>query len=511
MVSLQLVCFLSDTLRMRTTLLIILLHSLLLGLFGEVYAQTPKVDSLKALLSTAQGLAQIDLLNRIGDVASERYVDTAAVYARRALKLAKKQAYFVGIADAERVLGNFYIEKGELDSAATLFSSALSQYITMSNIKNAAICNKSLGNIYFKKGNYDKALEYYNLSLEQAKKIEDKSLSYNIQNNLASVYNKVKNYEKALEYYLPLAKYYEESNDSLRLAIILTNIGSSYIMLEDPAAFSRGVGFLMKSVQIRRMLGDKKGLAASYNNLAYVFANKGDFKKGIGYMQQSLDTYKEVGDKERIASSTYLIGELYTKAINIDNSLAEARKYTEAALTLAVEGNYKAIEIKSKVALAYIMDKQGNFVEAEKSFQDAYALLIQIGDSSQAQNVLIRSAHIQDTLADELLLKMKYEEAALLYKKAISTFEKFSSRRKLLNCYQSMIIISKKLKNKQDIAHYTALYAGVDAELKEELRKENEAKLAAAAAAEAEAEAKERARREAERQDRRQEEDDEED
>lgn len=471
-------------------------------------AQTAKADSLKSLLGAAKGQQYVDLLNKIGEVTYERHIDTAFVYANKAFNLASVQAYQLGMAEASRVLGYYYIEKGELVRATAELSNALAQYAKMGNTRGEALCNKGLGNAYFKQGLYDKAIEHYNFSLEQAKKIDDKALASNLLSNIASVYNKFKNYTKALEYYEPLAKYYAETEDSMKLAIIYTNIGNSYINLNDPTSVSRGVGYLMKSVQIRRMIGDKKGLAASYNNLAYVFANRGDFKKGIDYMQQSLDTYKETGDKERIASSMYLIGELYSKATTLEGYLPKAQEYTEASLALAREGNYRSIALRGQVALAYIMEKRGEFVAAEKAFGEAYTQLLQGGDTSQAKNVLIRSAVMQDTIADGLVLAKKYTEAVVLYEKAIPPFQQYSNWRKLASVYEALMNTHKKLGNKAEAARYSALYQDTIAILDEEARKEKEARLAAAAAAEAEAEAKERARKEAEREDRRQEEED---
>ncbi|MBI4647432.1 MAG: tetratricopeptide repeat protein [Bacteroidia bacterium] len=65
----------------------------------------------------------------------------------------------------------------------------------------------------------------------------------------------------------------------------------------------------------------KKQLAASLNNIGYIYKMHGDIPKALEYFGNGLKIQEEIGDKQGMALSLVFLGNLYLKQNNISNAL----------------------------------------------------------------------------------------------------------------------------------------------------------------------------------------------
>ena len=91
-------------------------------------------------------------------------------------------------------------------------------------------------------------------------------------------------------------------------ATALNTQGASFYVQSD---YPKAIDYYTKSLKIRKEIGDKQGIAMSYNNIGIIYTEQCDYTKAIDYYTKSLKIREDIGDKKGIASSLGNIGVIY--------------------------------------------------------------------------------------------------------------------------------------------------------------------------------------------------------
>ncbi|SRX54221.1 tetratricopeptide repeat-containing sensor histidine kinase [Aequorivita sp. CIP111184] len=219
------------------------------------------------------------------------------------------------IAMGQFKIGNIYDSENAVVEALSLIESYPQKDTVIEGRK--ALYNQ-LGQIYRESNNYDKALETYNLSLEYSRSLSD---SITIINNKANVYKDLGNYEKAAENLALAYKKIEVSADSLKLAMVLDNLGIVQSKLGNPNALSN----LNRALQIRESKNDLSKTYSSYKNLALYFFDINNEK------QAQLFANKAYQAATKLNSITYLQDALSLfVSMNADPKIVQFKKITDS-------------------------------------------------------------------------------------------------------------------------------------------------------------------------------------
>ncbi|MBA3485881.1 MAG: tetratricopeptide repeat protein, partial [Lysobacter sp.] len=81
-----------------------------------------------------------------------------------------------------------------------------------------------------------------------------------------------------------------------------------------------------KAVELRRALGNRRGVATSLRNLANVLALTGEFDEAAAYLEQARDLQSELGDREGLAATDNEMGLLAEERGNYPDALAAFRR-----------------------------------------------------------------------------------------------------------------------------------------------------------------------------------------
>lgn len=81
------------------------------------------------------------------------------------------------------------------------------------------------------------------------------------------------------------------------------------------------VGYTREAMTLAREVGDKKGLAACYNNLGVAYRNQGALDLALANYFKSLEIYKELNNPEGIATTKNNIGTIYSMKKNFAQAL----------------------------------------------------------------------------------------------------------------------------------------------------------------------------------------------
>ncbi len=166
---------------------------------------------------------------------------------------------------------------------------------------------------------------------------------------------------RALQFDLDALKYFEEIGDKAGVARSYNNIGESYFELD---LYSEAYDYYNRSLNLARENGDQKSSAISTYNVGRVLKEMGQLNKAKRFILDAKKLSEEIGDIEGIPYTLYDLGEIY---------FIEGR-YDLALETLS-EALSKAMELQDKLEI-YILTPQilNQTAEAhrkKKNFEEA--------------------------------------------------------------------------------------------------------------------------------------------
>ena len=357
----------------------------MLNLFQHLPAQNKQIDSLKQVIRSyntsplgRQGGAdtnQVKALNKLSwKLLNTGNYDTALILANQALKLAQSfpslgggRGWFNWAGNAYSNIGAVYYYHGNYPEALKNYFASLKIREEINDKQGIAASYNNIGGVYYSHGNYPEALKNYFASLKIREEIKDKQGMAVSYNNIGLVYYYQGNYPEALKNYFASLKIREEMGDKQGIAASYNNIGSVYHSQgnahpnpsQKAGLFNEALKNHFASLKIREELGDKQGIASSYNNIGNVYYSQGKAhtnssqKDGLapqkdGLYNEALKMYfaslkimEEIGDKAGTESSL----------VNLSLTYKDLKKYKEAeayslkALSLATEiGDLESIK-----------------------------------------------------------------------------------------------------------------------------------------------------------------------
>ena len=189
----------------------------------------------------------------------------------------------------------------------------------------------------------------------------------------------------------------EDLGDKSGIASSYNNIGGAY---EKQGNYPKALENFSDCLKISQDIGDKNIIATSYNNLGIVYDAQADiivldkkkerdslFNNALVNHFEALKIRMEIGDKSGTATSYLNIG-----AINIKlKKFAESKKYLNDALLLSIEIGYKEIIGESYNFLSILDNEEGNF---KKAYED-YKMYIVYRDSLVNEENLKKTVQMQ--------------------------------------------------------------------------------------------------------------------
>lgn len=221
------------------------------------------------------------------------------------------------------------------DSAKLVAQRSLSLSNKANYSLGKATAHNNLGTVYYYKGDNTKALSHYLSALkilENQKGKETENALYKRQlsssyNNLGTIYQRQKLYEKAEKYFV-------------------------------------------KSIEIDKLLGDKKGMAHCYNNIGTIKEENNNYDEAIRNYEISLQLKLDINDTEGIPSTLINMGILRMN----QKKYKESQDYFEKALVMAQSTSNKQDEALAFINLGDMYFLKKNYVEAVKSYQNGIAI-----------------------------------------------------------------------------------------------------------------------------------------
>ncbi|MCS6808362.1 MAG: tetratricopeptide repeat protein [Bacteroidota bacterium] len=308
------------------------------------------IDSLKQVLTTAQGEARIDVLNRLCWEYRTSDQNRAIEYGLQALGLAEQLQSKRGMASA---LNN-------------------------------------LGIVYRRRGNHPQALDYHLKALKISEEIKDSNDIGKALNRIGLVYQGQGNFAAALEYFQRSRDIYEKIRIPQGIANAMTNIGEIY---SRQGSYSLALEYLVKSQAIHQEIEDLDGVAETSLEIGLVYGKQGNVLLALDYFQKALRTYEQIGNRSGIAQTLSAIGAAHLQRGN----LKQAEEFAMRSYKYAQEiGEIEWIKQSSKT-LAQVFAAKKNFRKALE-YELTYSRL---KDSTTGEESVRKIADLEAMLASE--------------------------------------------------------------------------------------------------------------
>ncbi|MGB5005606.1 MAG: sensor histidine kinase [Ferruginibacter sp.] len=218
-------------------------------------------------------------------------------------------------------------------------------------------CIMLTGQSWYFKGAYDSAAVYYYKALDILDKSNDLLKKAGVLNELGKLYRKTRDLDRSLQMYDDAFSIYKNLDDEGNMATILNESG---VVFEYRGDYDEAIKRYNASLEIREKLNDDVGKGYSYNFLGGVYTLQKKFTEAEKYLMKSLEIREQLKDSFSIALSHGDLGYMYkeqgqldkaTEQYNLSNAIASKMHFADLQLS-----NYKE--------LAVLAEKKGNFALA---------------------------------------------------------------------------------------------------------------------------------------------------
>ncbi|MFO7370366.1 MAG: tetratricopeptide repeat-containing sensor histidine kinase [Bacteroidales bacterium] len=348
-------------------------------------------EALRQLAGT-RDTSRIDLLLDISDELLKTQPYKAYGYAHEALVMAKDLNDPLRTGCANRALARVYTVTAAYDKALEYQLTAFSQFESLNDTAQMAICHDELGVIYMSLGDYAKAHSSLSLALE--------------------LNRKTRNHQQIARNYM--------------------NMGSNYL---DADTIDKGLSYLMVSLMIADSLDMEKEKVTLLNKIGYGYARMGRHEDALRHFYHVLEM---LGDKPDDLTRSEAMVNIAGGYLSMKN-YAVALKYATDGYRLAKTGHFYPVYRNAAKILSDLHAAQGNYrlayeymatyravsdsiMNTEKAEQLARIQTLYDMSRIEAENVMLRQENIRTnrriqtrTLVIILITALVFVLAALLY------------------------------------------------------------------------------------------------
>ncbi|PVW17291.1 tetratricopeptide repeat protein [Marixanthomonas spongiae] len=275
-----------------------------------------------------------------------------------------------------------HLKNDDWDRALYYLEIAKRNALNSASEKTLADYYKAAGDLFFSKDALDIALNHYLKAYDyyQNQPLADTSIA--LEQNLAVVYGRIKEPTKARTYFRKLLSYAKKERDSVLLAKILNNLGTSYLNSNiDSATY-----YYKRSENLLKTIPNEMQLKAYlYGNLGRTYFLRDSLDKAQKYFDLAVN-YIEKDTIERPQSKGWVyntVSTYYERINQLDSTIVYATKANEALSESQFSfENQAALQTLYKTYL-----KKDDFKNAAEYFQKYDAVRDSLNLEDKAANV----------------------------------------------------------------------------------------------------------------------------
>ncbi|MGQ9592223.1 MAG: tetratricopeptide repeat protein, partial [Planctomycetota bacterium] len=252
-------------------------------------------------------------------------------------------------------VGRVLHRQGELGEALAIFSRAFERSAEKTPERARALFR--MGSIHLDRGDSATARRYLQESLDLYRELGDRRQVVAALSGLGLAEKYEDRLDRAAAHFEEALRNAEASGCLPDIATALNNLANVLRALGDD---ERAIECLRRSIDVRRHVGDRQGLAISLNNIARVHAFRGEIREAIAATETALSVFEEIGDRKGVLIARSNLGEL----AHVRSEFAKALENFLENLSLAEKLRHERLWVTNLLAIAELELDRGNYEEA---------------------------------------------------------------------------------------------------------------------------------------------------
>jgi eukaryotic-like serine/threonine-protein kinase len=268
-------------------------------------------------------------------------------------------------------LGSLYQQHGEFDKAHEHYANTL-----QTDPKHIEAL-RNIGKVETDRGNPKDSLDYLNRALSLAVELNNRQGKATVLHDLGEAYKLLNRPQDALQNFQQSLEIKRQIGDKKGMAESLDQIAVVYYDSLGKSAEAEKI--YKQELDIRKDLGDQAGLGVALRDFGYFLVNNGRNEEALSTTKQSLQIWMQLGNEPNQVTCLANIGAIYGLMAKYDDSLTYHHRAVDLLQKVQMP-DVLAMELNN-VGLAYFMI--GQFDQAQSSYLRALDQARKIG-SKQA-------------------------------------------------------------------------------------------------------------------------------
>lgn len=249
--------------------------------------------------------------------------------------------------------------------------------------------NLAMGYLYEWAGELEKAKIYYIKAVELSETRRDRNLLLASNFNLGKTLVRIGKIKEGIDFQNKALKIAKSLNDQQNYAVILYNLGLSYLGDNE---YEKAKSALSKSMEAHENLKNSFGLAASYAGLGlyYSLSKEVDLEKARQNFEEAVRIYESLNFKDGLATVYSMLGGYYYTKGQLDEGIL----YFNKALKISLETGNKFLEGTVYDGLGRLYAAKGEFGNAKEFYEKFLIITENTGNKIGYKNTLYSLAFL---------------------------------------------------------------------------------------------------------------------
>lgn len=269
--------------------------------------ETPKIDSLKNLISGNQDSVQVDLWHKLSMSYQDYVPDSAMLYAQQALTLSKSLNYNKGIADALLHIGRLKRDEGDYSSALENMFASLKLYETMQDSVQIANNFNDISIVYALSEDSEASRGYFHKALDIFRSIGDQQGESYALNNIGLIYEQDGNLTKAKEFYLASMAIKIQRKDEYGISRGYNALGN---LASNQSNYQEALSYFFEADSLFVKNNFEASRPANFNAIAKAYFELGNLSEARNYAQRSYEIAQKLNSNRYIESTLETLAEI---------------------------------------------------------------------------------------------------------------------------------------------------------------------------------------------------------
>ncbi|MGL3001410.1 adenylate/guanylate cyclase domain-containing protein [Flavobacterium sp. RSSB_23] len=348
------------------------LFFILLVLGMPLYAQNQKVADSLAIIYKKGGNATATQLELLRNLAFNELNDLslAIKYSNELIALSKKEKNNLYLFRGYYLRGSKLKLKGNLHEALSDFMLAIKIAQNSANVVGEGVSYMAMANVFSVMKETKKAYAYYEKAIVILRKSNEPLKLASALSNLGDEYLKNNQLEQALVYFSESGKYFKKADYTSGIAYTLGNMGVIYFKQGNNKEAENN---LTHAIQSLETIEDFYGISEYLIHLSDIYTKEQKLEKAIKAANRSYQLATKNGYKDQISSASLQLSKLYEMTKKSSLSLSYFKNYVAYKDSVS---NIKTVQELADLRTNFEVSKkqaQVNLLEKETEIQQLKA------------------------------------------------------------------------------------------------------------------------------------------